>query len=173
MKRAWIAVVLGALLVGTLVGVVWARPNDSPQAAATTRKVTLTGADFISASVHYDYANPGTSVYCVTGACAFTAPVVFPTLNAVTVERIRLHVNDNHATEKARATITRARPSAGAGDSWGITESPPGGSGGVQTYSSFDINKVVWPSQKACITLWIGATNITVYGVTIEYHVNS
>lgn len=174
MKKAWIAAVLGALLIGTLVGVVWARPNGSPQAAVTTRKVTLTGADFVSSVDDWDYWNYGDCVLCGSGPCEFVAPVAFPTLSAVTVERIRLHVNDWNDTASATATLYRGNPSQGPGVQWAAVSSPTGSSNGLHTYNSAAVNKVVWPSQRAYIRLSLPAGGaMGVYGVTVEYHVNS
>jgi hypothetical protein len=173
LNKSWMAVVAAALLLGALVGVVWARPGEGPHAQATTRKVTLTGADFIPTSPNYEYGNAGEHVYCVTGSCNFSAPVNFPTLSAVTVERIKLHVNDNNATGMASSGLMRAKPPEGTHSSFGQVSSPPGSSGGLQTYTSSAMNKAVWPSQKAYILLYIGSPNINVFGVTVEYHVNS
>ena len=50
--------------------------------------------------------------------------------------------------------------------------SPADASGGFKTYTSSAINKVVWPSQRAFISLTIHGTNVNVYGVTVEYHRN-
>jgi len=172
-NRSWMAVVAAALLLGTLVGVVWARPNDRPAAATTTRKVTLTGADFIPNNPTVDWWNSGYRIECSTGACLFTAPVVFPTQSSVTVERIRLHVDDLSDPCYAEAQLGRANPSAGTVSVLGVAQSPTGLTSGLQTYSSPAINKVVWPSQKAHIWLSIGAPAIYVYGVTVEYHVSS
>jgi hypothetical protein len=170
-NRSWMAVVAAALLLGTLAGVVWARPNDRPQAQDITRKVTLSAADFIPNSDDWNYGNSGALAEC-SGMCNFNAPIVFPCLPAVTVERIKLHVRDDNGTQTASASLYRAKPSVGAGDFLGAVASPTGTSDGLQTYTSGTINKVVWPSQKAYIWVSIGGGNIGVYGVTVEYHRN-
>ena len=170
-KKSWMAVVAAALLVGTLVGVVWARPHDRPQAQDITRKVTLTGGDFIPHEEVDNWSNNGDWVRCDIGSCAFTAPVVFPCLPSVTVERIRLHVDDAHGSAFASVGLFRAQPT-NRGDVWLGSASSPPGIVGFQTYNSQPINKRVWPSQKAYIWLDIGGNNIYVYGVTVEYHRN-
>ena len=171
-NRSWMAVVAAGVVLGTLVGVVWARPNDRPQAADITRKVTLAGSDFIPASDTEDWGNSGFHVRCESGVCGFTAPVVFPCLPSVTVERIRLHVDDQNAIAWATATLYRAYPPTGAYVELGAAASPPGTNGTLQTYTSPNINKRVWPSQKAYIWLFTGGPGIFVYGVTVEYHRN-
>jgi len=172
MKKAWIAVVLGALLVGTLVGVVWARPNNRPSTAEPTRKITLAGADFIPTQDDWDYADVAQYITCDSGTCNFTAPIDFPTLGAVTVERIKLHVDDDNNPGFAYARLHRLSPSTGAAGDWGMASSPIGVSGGLQTFTGADTNRVVWPSQRAFIWLYIGSPDIDVYGVTVEYHRN-
>ena len=172
MSKSSMAVVAAALLLGTLAGVVWARPNDGPQTAGETRKVTLTGTDFTPTQEGMDWYNYGGYVRCDGLECTFTAPIVFPCLQAVTVERIKLHIDDNNASSTASAGVWRENPSTGAEAFWASVGSPLGTSGGVKTYSSGVINKVVWPSQRAYIWLQINGTDITVYGVTVEYHRN-
>lgn len=172
-NKSWMAMVAAALLLGTLVGVVWARPTDRPQTAGETRKVTLTGADFNPTQEGMDWYNYGGYVRCDELECTFTAPVVFPTIQAVTVERIRLHVDDNNASSTASAGIWRENPSIGTEAFWASAASTLGTSGGVKTYSSGAVNKVVWPSQRAYIWLQINDVDIKVHGVTVEYHVNS
>jgi hypothetical protein len=151
--------------------VVWARPHDSTTAADITRKVTLTGGEFIVAEDGRDWTSDGVSVQCLSGSCEFSAPVVFPCLPSVTVERIRLHVDDAHGSASAAAMLYRAQPT-NRGDVWLGSAASHAGTFGFQTYSSQPINKRVWPSQRAYIWLSIGGPNIRVYGVTVEYHRN-
>jgi hypothetical protein len=172
-RRTWIAVAAAALLLGTLAGVVWARPRNRPQAADITRKVTLTGSDFVPHRNTDDWWDMGSYVVCYTGSCELTAPVVFPCLSAVTVERIELHVNDNNNGLKATATLYRASPPKGTKVYLGEVSSPDGHSDGIKTYTSGPINKVVWPSRKAFIWLEIEGQFVDVYGVTVEYHRNT
>ena len=170
-RKSWMAVVMGALLLCTLVGVVWARPNDRPQAQDITRKVTLTGGDFTPSYDGEDWSTDGAMVTCIGSSCAFVAPVVFPCLPSVTVERIKLHVTDSNGSEQAVAVLYRTHPPT-HGSVWlGTAQSPPG-TAPFQTFTSDPINKRVWPSQKAFISLVLTGPNIYVYGVVIEYHRN-
>jgi hypothetical protein len=173
-NKSWVAVVVAALLVGTLAGVVWARPDGSPRAAERTRKVTLGPGNFfpITNGTTGVYSNVGDVLVCSSGYCQLSAPVVFPCLPSVIVERVKLHVFDNNGSEQALITLHRKIPSSGNDKILGGTGSPTGTSGGLQTYTSGAINKVVWPSQNAWIWLGIGGPNIIVHGVTVEYHRN-
>jgi len=173
-RKPWMAVLIGALLVGTLVGVVWARPHDRPQAQDTTRKVVVGGGDFLPMNETTDYTTTGGWVRCDGATCYFAAPVVFPCLSAVTVERIKLHVYDPDAGGYAAAQMRRLNPNNGTTRTIGhvdsLTVDP---TAKPETVTSPDINKVVWPSQKGFVWLFIGmAPNTRVYGITVEYHRN-
>ncbi len=171
-NRAWTVLVMGAVLLSTLVGVVWARPHQQTQTADITRKVTLSGTDFIPTSDSVDYFINGDVVRCDSGSCWFTAPVVFPCLPSVTVERIKLHVHDDSDDQSAHVGLWRTRPSAAKSTSLGTINLPVGKSANPETFTSGQINKVVWPSQRAYLFLSLGV-NVYVYGVTVEYHRNS
>lgn len=171
-NRSWMAAVAAALLLGTLVGVVWARPNDLPGAADITRKVILGGADFSTTHPSYAYNTVGGEMVTGSSYCVLAAPVVFPCLPSVTVERIKLHVHDQNPTEAAGVHLFRVNPANGAHVLLGSVESPTGMSDGRKTYTSAAINKVVWPSQRAYVRLWFEGTSIWVHGVTVEYHRN-
>jgi hypothetical protein len=170
-NRSWMAVVVAALVLCTLVGVVWARPNDRPLAQDITRKVTLSGTDFVPASDGVDYFVNGDLVRCDAGICWFTAPVVFPCLPSVTVERIKLHVHDDSDSNDAHVGLWRTHPQTKNTQPLGNVDSPVGKSGDPETYTSADINAVVWPSQRVYVFLSLG-TSVYVYGVTVEYHRN-
>jgi hypothetical protein len=171
LSKSWVALVAAAALLGTLVGVVWARPHDTPDAQDITRKVTLTGAEFAVGGAGQQWQTDGSAVYCVTGSCYLVAPVVFPCLPSVTVERIRLHVADGNGSFYALARLYRAQPANHADVLLGQVSSPTG-TAAFQTWNSQPINKVVWPSQRAYVRLDIFGPSITVWGVTVEYHRN-
>jgi len=171
-NKSWMAVVAAVMLLGTLVGVVWARPNDSSGAADITRKVTLTRAHFVPATPADDWLIGDHYVVCSSGSCNFVAPVAFPCLPSVTVERIRLHVLDGNGSAKAIATFWRDTPPTGSNRFYQSAVSPVGTTVGTQTFDSSPINAVVWPSQGAVVSLEIGGPGIFVFGVTVEYHRN-
>jgi hypothetical protein len=90
--------------------VVWARPNQSPQAADITRKVTIPAAFFHPKMDGLDWNNTGVWLALDSGSGIFTAPVVFPTLSAVTVKKITLSVTDNNAASDACVSMYRTSP---------------------------------------------------------------
>jgi hypothetical protein len=98
-KKYWMVVLLAGLLVATLVGVAGARPNQSGQAGALSRRITIPAGHFIPADDDELYSNEGG--YIQSGGDAslqeFYAPVVFPTGQAVVVESVTLYAYDNNA----------------------------------------------------------------------------
>jgi len=173
MEKRWMAVVMGALLVGILVGgVVWARPGQSVQAADHLRRLTVPAAFFHPADDGLDYWNNGGFVRMESGNGTFSAPVVFPCLPAVTVERIVFSVKDQNAANNACATLYRTKPNKGTEVVMAAVCST-GSQAGVINYTDDTVdNAVVWPSQGPYLWLNIGGTSIDVYGVRIEYKRN-
>jgi hypothetical protein len=170
--KSWVAVAAAAMLLGVLVGAVWARPHDKPEAAAPTRKVTLQGANFIPSDPSESWSNSGDHAACDAGACTYTAPIVFPCPQSVTVKRFKLHVNDFNGGASVTASLRRTNPATGAVRELGSVTSGNTGNT-IQTFVSNPINQVVWPSQGAYIQLDFGDKYILVYGVTVEYQINS
>jgi hypothetical protein len=172
MKKGWIAMVMGALLVGTLIGVVWARTGHSAQAAGT-RKITIPAAFFHPADEGIDYYNNGNSLQVQSTTGIFTAPVVFPCLNSVTVERIVFSVRDENASTDACVSLYRTKPNKGT-EKLMAYQCSAGSQPGVINYTDDTIDgAVVWPSNGPYLWLNINGTGIRVYGVRIEYHVGT
>jgi len=175
MDKRWMAMVMGALLVGILVGgVVWARPGQSAQAADHLRKLTIPPAFFHPNLPGVDYANGGNRMWVNSGIGEFFAPVVFPCLPSVTVERVILTANDQHSGLGADACVYlyRTKPSQGIKKQMAFVCSSGSGAGAVE-YIDDSINyPVVWPSQGPYVLLGIYGTDIKVYGIQIEYKRN-
>jgi len=162
------AIVLAALLVATMVGAVWAIPSRGAQAADIVRKVTIPAAFFHPTTDGMSYSNYGAYIALGGGTNAtFTAPVVFPTLSAVTVKKITLSVKDNNGSYNACVTLYRTSPKNLSEATMATACST--GSMGQTTYDDDTIDHaVVYPAHGPYLKLTIGAAAIDVYGVTIE-----
>ena len=171
-KKSWIAVLSGALLMATLVGVVWARPNGRPQGAGPTRKLTVPAASFIPADEAYNYWNDGTYLLMQSGSGSFTAPVVFPTKKTVTVEKITLYAYDNNSTWAACVWLRRARPTHGDHQNMGQACSTDQSSNDPRSFTDATINpSAVRPGHAPYLWLHIQSSpGLGVYAVRIEYH---
>ena len=166
LKRSWMAMLMGMLLLGTLVGAVWARPQNRPEAQNTTRRVTIPGAFFNPVSDLVDSYNSGNKIYMLTAYGHFTAPVVFPCLSPVTVERLILYADDGNPAMNACAELHRTRLPQGADVPLGWVCSPAGTTTGVQPFIDDTISpNVVWPAHGVYVWIEIGGPNIDVYGV--------
>ena len=171
-NKSWMAVMAATLLLGTLVGVVWARPHDRPQAQDITRQITIPGGFFHPYVDGLDWANLGDHILMQSGAGAFTAPVVFPCLPSVTVERLILYADDENVTWDACAHLQRTRPQQGDEANMGYVCTSDTTTG-VQPFIDSSINNaVVWPSHGVYIWLGISGPSIDVHAVRIEYHRN-
>ncbi len=173
MNKGWMAVVMGALLVGILVGgVAWARPGQSARAADATRKLTIPAAFFHPTDPTYDYWNNGDHIWTDSNGGSFTAPVVFPCLPSVTVERIILSVRDQNVCGDASVRLYRTKPNKGTQVEMAWAYST-GSQSGVVNYIDHTIDHpVVWPSQGPYLKLDISGESVSVYGVQIEYKRN-
>lgn len=171
-KRSWMAVVMGVVLVATLVGVVWARPHDTPQAQDITRKITIPGAFFHPFEDGIAWHNDGRYIRLSSGQGVFTAPVIFPCLPSVTVERLIVYAEDTNGSGNVCASLYRTRPQHGDEKKMGEACSS-GTTSGVQPFTDSNISpNVVWPSHGAYVWLDIDGTGIYVHAVRVEYHRN-
>ena len=164
-NKTWMSVVVAALLLGGLVGVVWARPKESPQSADIVRRVTIPAGFFHPAEDGLNWLNDG----ALAGQGAYTAPVVFPCLSPVTVKKITLSVEDHNASADACVSLHRMRPKRLR--QWEMAMACSTGSvGGAINYDDSSIEYAqVWPADGPYLWLGIGGPSILVYGVTIEY----
>ena len=170
--KSWMAIAMGTLLVTTLAGVVWASPNDRPQTADITRKITIPGGFFIPYEDGLDWHNDGRYIRMESGAGWFTAPVVFPCLPSVTVESLTLYAHDTSMADDARVWLYRTRPDEGYEQEMGYIFTG-GTTVDVGEFVDGGINfPVVWPSHGVYLWLEIEGPGIDVWGVKIEYHRN-
>jgi len=176
MKKAWMAMVLGALLLGTMAGAVWARPK---QMLAGNRKLAIGPAAFEPAFDGYDYQiitwemGKDTAYMSTTGDYdEYVAPVVFPTLSPVTVKKITLIVNDMNETDRCRALLYRGNPDKMNAAEMAIVKSELSAPAPLRYSVDTIQNATVWPSHAPVVRLEL-RQNMKFYGVIIEYQVNS
>jgi hypothetical protein len=172
-KKYWMVLLLGGLLMATLVGVARARPNEGSQAGALSRRITIPAGHFIPTTDDYNYFNNGWFVYNLSGWANYSAPVVFPTGQAVVVESVTLYVYDNDSGDEICAGLIRADPTAANGlimanaCSSGASSTDPR----HFTDSSISFNPVKHGNG---IYLWLeiqdAGTSLKAYGVRIQYH---
>jgi hypothetical protein len=171
-KKYWMVLLLGAVLMSTLVGVAGARPNDRPM-AAVTRRITIPGGHFIPTKYTWQWSNNGHYVRNVSGSANYSAPVVFPTGQAVVVESVTLYVYDNVADADICVTLYRTDPTGGYEDSMANLCSSGSSTTDPRHFTDSSIsNNPVKHGQGIYLWLYIADSglNLKAYGVRIQYH---
>jgi hypothetical protein len=171
-KKYWLVLLLGGLLMATLVGVAGARPNERPM-AAVSRRITISPASFDPEDDHVEWNNTGgvLSSDTVDAEVTFFADVIFPTGQAVTVESVTFWAYDNNCTNNICLKLYRDDPTGGARSQMASVCST-GCAVGVRQFSDTSIvSNPAKHGQGVYLMLDIeddGALDL--YGVRIEYH---
>jgi len=166
-KKSWIAALVGALLMATLVGVVWARPKARPQASPGWKVLTISPADCIPATDSDDWYNEGYRLYCSFGACYFTCPVPLPP-ETVRVKKFEMYAKDQGGSNIGSDLY---RTYAKAGNEVKMADADSSGSSpGVRTFTdtSIDYNPVR-SRHGTFIWLVVKTGNLKVYGFRVCY----
>jgi hypothetical protein len=169
MKKLWIVLLLGALLVVALTGEVQARPDNEPQAWLTT---TVPAGSFHPIEDGVDWHNNGYYIQLDSGGVeCFTAPVTFPERSGtVKVKTLTLWVYDNNGTGNANVGLYRTKPFKAAEDQMGYVTSAGSSTVDPRTFQDTTIEyNPVKTEHGAYLWLCIGGTDIDVYGVKIRY----
>lgn len=93
---------------------VWARPNQSPEAGlGITRSITISPTFFQPVDPGTPYHNGGYYINVTQGYGTFTAPVAFPCLGRVQVQAIKLFVEDGNPNQEACVQMFHTTPNPG------------------------------------------------------------
>ena len=181
-KKTWIGLLLGGLLLATLAGAVWARPEGRPVADSTAHKldkpkahhggfhytVTIPGAHFHPYEDGLDWFNNGNFIRMDSGTGQFFAAVPMLPGNR-TVESVTMYVKDNNGSDDATAELYRKKTDGTVVSMANIAST--GSSGSIRSFSDTSINpSTIWGGHGAYLYLSIGGTNIDVYSVQIKYY---
>ena len=168
-KKLWIAVLVGMLLVLSLAGEAGARERA---AVSAWKYVTVPAGWFHPTDDGYDWNNNGVSIEVNSGAAWFIAPVVFPGSGAVTVKKVTLYAYDNNGTDDVNVRLYKTNPYTGTETNMARAES----SGASTTVPRvFSDNTIVGPMivRSRGAYLWLqfpaSSSSLTVYGVKIAY----
>jgi len=93
-KKSRIAVLVGALLMATVVGVVWARPDGRPRAAAWVNH-TVSAYHCIPLRDTVDWKYDPEGLRCDSGWCEFYCPIRPPHEGSVRIQRLIMYAYDN------------------------------------------------------------------------------
>ncbi len=94
-KKWWMPLLLGALLMAILVGVVWARPNARPLAVNWVNH-TVSAYHCIPMRQNVDWAYGSEDLHCSSGgSCSFVCPIRPPHEGSVRIQRLVMYAYDN------------------------------------------------------------------------------
>jgi hypothetical protein len=172
-KRLWMPVLLGGLLMGTVVGVAGARPDARPleqgwMVITIPPDHCYPDADGCNFDQEWGYVETD------SGSCTFRCPVTFPAageqaLGAVNVKRFTMYAYDSDGGAQACGELgSKYPPSIGAVSmSVGCTVDS---AADPQTVMDTTIDgNPVYRVQGPFLDFWIGAPGIRVYGFFIHY----
>jgi hypothetical protein len=174
-KRLWIPVLLGAVLIATLVGVAGARPNARPL-AQPWRVLAVPAHACIPRDEAEDYLYQAGYLVCETGSCAFVCPMDFPAageqaVGAINVKRLTAYVLDGDGSASNVMTYLRKTYPMG-GNSWQTmaTASSIDGPSDPQTAMDTSIdNNPIYRSQAPYVWVSLLTANLRLYGLYIHY----
>jgi hypothetical protein len=173
-KKYWMVVLLGAVLVAAFVGPAGARPDQSPEAGALTRRITVPAGHFFPQTDGTNWTNNGANLHSdVSGSpVCFTAPVVFPTGQSVVVESITLYALDDNGADDMYLRLYKTDPTGG--DELEMAHVSTSGSSSTDprhfTDGTIENNPV---KHGRGVYLWLCLEDnyeLYFYGVRIEYH---
>lgn len=167
-KKLWIAVLLGMVLVAGLAGEVGARDR----AAVSARKyVTIPAGHFSPNQDGSDWYNNGDYITLGSGSSgSFIAPVVFPGSGPVTVKKLILYAYDTSGTVDISVGLYKTNPSADTKAQMAMANSD-GAVPAVREFSDTSITyATIQRSHGVYLRLALGAPALhKVYGVKIAY----
>jgi len=168
-KKWWMMVLCGALLMAALVGVAGARP----QAASRTHMINVPPSSFVAENDGVDYTNNGDRLGLSSGGGdCFLATVWFPTKKEVIVEKVRLYGLDNNGSKSVYVGLFRENPATGNAVSMAVVSSSGSSTTDPRRWTTTTITgnpiKRAWAAY-----LWLcteHSSNLNSSGVRIWYH---
>jgi hypothetical protein len=98
-KKLWMPLLLGVLLMSTLVGVAGARPNARPEASPALVDYMFSAKHCNPPSDQTQWRSTATSIMCnnPAGSCGFNCPIKPPHQGVIRVQRLAMYAYDNSA----------------------------------------------------------------------------
>jgi hypothetical protein len=175
-KRLWMPVLLGVILVAALVGAASAKPNARPQQQAW-RVLTIPAATCDPDDDSNDWSASVANLQCDVGWCDFYCAVDFPAageqaVGAINVRRVTMYAYDNNigAGDYARVRLHKTYP-----PSAGAVEMAVAFTGDASTddpwvvMDTSIVGNPVFRTQGPVLEVMAAATDIRVYGFFIHY----
>jgi hypothetical protein len=178
LKRLWIPLLLGAVLMATLVGVASARPSARPlQQPWRVLTVPVQNCDPQEETV--DYRHQSDCLLCEAGACLFFCSLDFPAageqaVGAVNVKRLTLYAydNDTGGGDWVSASLYKSYGPSAGGNTVMATASTMGSDSTADPQTVMDtsiVDNPIYRVQGNFLTMYIGDTTLKAYAVHIHY----
>ena len=165
-KKLWIAVLLGMLLVLSLVGEAGARDRA---AVSAWKYVTVPAAAFHPMDSGSAWWNYGSNIQAVgPSQVAFVAPVIFPGLGAVTVKKVILYAHDSNSSYNARVRMWKTNPATGSEALMADAKSY-GALPGIRAFSDTTITHATIHRQRGAYLLLNLQGTLVAYSVKVAY----
>jgi hypothetical protein len=175
-RRLWMPVLLGVVLVAALVGVASARPDARPVQQAW-RVLSVTAGHCYPSLGGTSFLNDGFKVGCGSPVCLFMCPVNFPAageqaVGAVTVKRFTMYAFDDDPALGADvdARLAKSYPPTHAQVYLALLQTA--GAQGTDPQVLMDTtidNNPVWRTQAPYIEVIMGGLLTNVYGFFVHY----
>jgi hypothetical protein len=167
-KRLWMPLLLGALLMATLAGVAGARPNARPEASPAL-------VDHMFSAQHcVPYYNLAAWIFqapyvaCPTAPCGFACPVKPPHEGLIRVQRLAMYVYDNGANDVC-ISLQHAYPKTGTYVSRLINQCTTDNAADPQVISYNPANFKVSQLQDLYVGVVFSGTTQKLYGFKVKY----
>jgi hypothetical protein len=174
-KRLWMPMLLGVLLIATVVGAASARPKARPREQAW-RVLTVPPSACTSRDDGHAWWHSPHKLECQEGGatCSFLCPVNFPAageqaVGAVNVKRLTMYFYDNSAND-INAGLFKSYPPTGAGVV--MAGVAPTGALADDPRAALDstiVNNPVYRVQGPYIWVDAACCNIYLYGFFVHY----
>jgi hypothetical protein len=171
-KRLWIPLLLGLILMTALVGVASARPDAGPREQAW-RVLTIPSTVCIPHKDSDTWSHGVNRVECPSGVCVFFCAVDFPAageqaVGAVNVKRVTMYAYDNGLGD-AEVILFKSYPITGASVQMASGETATLAADPQTVMDTTIDNNPIYRVQSPLIFLKITVSGIGVYGFHIHY----
>jgi hypothetical protein len=167
-KRLWMPLLLGALLMATLVGVAGARPNARPEASPQLVDHMFSAQHCIPLHSAAAWLFQQPYLRCPGASCGFVCPVKPPYEGLIRVQRLAVYVHDN-GTGQVCIWLDHVYPKTGAYVSRINNQCTTDNAADPQVISYNPANFKVSQLQDLYIAATFSATTQKLYGFKLKY----
>jgi hypothetical protein len=167
-KRLWMPLLLGVLLISTLVGVAGARPNARPEASPALVDYMFSAHHCIPREDTTDLKFWDRYVECESGTCDLVCPIKPPHEGLIRVQRLAMYAYDNTAGSVC-ITLRHLYPKTGTVVHRLLNQCTTDNAANPQTYAYNPANFKVSVLQDLYVWARVGSSGEQLYGFKLKY----